>query len=134
MTTFISIKTLYDQIWNICVRFVLLIFESGKFWRLLGKERCILEGWSCKSMFFLNEISDNFYPDQNTLWSNLKYLCQICHIFEFFKSQKFWWLLGGERCIQECWLRKSMLFKMTFLTTFISIIKLYNQIWWNFFF
>ena len=27
-----------------------------------------------------------------------------------------------------------MLLKMTFLTTFISIKKLYNQIWWNFVF
>ena len=37
-------------------------------------------------------------------------------------------LLGGEQCILEGWSWISMLFKMTFLTTFISIIKLYNQI------
>ena len=72
LTTFISMKTLYDQIWNIC---------------------------------------------------------QICQIFEFFESGKCWWLLGGERCILEGWSWTPMLFKMTFLITFISIIKLCNQIW-----
>ena len=72
LTTFISIKTLYDQIWNIC---------------------------------------------------------QICQIMEFFESGKCWRLLGGERCIPEGWSWRSMLFKMTFLITFIPIIKMCNQIW-----
>ena len=49
------------------------------------------------------------------------------------ESGKFWRFLGGERCILEGWSWISMLFKMTFLTTFISIIKLYNQIWQNYF-
>ena len=39
----------------------------------------------------------------------------------------------GERCILKGWSWKLMLFKMTFLTTFISIIKLNNQIWQIFF-
>ena len=47
----------------------------------------------------------------------------------FGKNRKFWRLQGGKRCILEGWSWKSMLFKMTFLITFISIIKLCNQIW-----
>ena len=54
--------------------------------------------------------------------------CQICRIFEFFESRKFCRLLGGERCILKRWSWRSMLFKMTFLTTFISIIMLYDKI------
>ena len=64
-------------------------------------------------------------------WSNLKYLGHIYQIFEFFESRKFWRLLGGERCILKGWSWRSMLFKITFLTTSISIIKLYDQIWLN---
>ena len=67
-----------------------------------------------------------------TLYDQIWNICQICNIFEFYESGIFWRLLGGERCILEGWLWRSMLFKMTFLTTFISIIKLYSQIWQNF--
>ena len=44
----------------------------------------------------------------------------------------FWRLLGGERyiLIGRSW--RSMLLKITFLTTFISIVKLCNQIWQNY--
>ena len=50
-------------------------------------------------------------------------------VSDFFKSWKLWRLLEGEWCILEGWLRNSMLFKMTFLTTFVSIKTLYDQIW-----
>ena len=72
MTTFVTNKTLYDQIWNIFVD-------------------------------------------------------QIYLIFEFFESAIFWQLLEGERYILEGWSWISILFKMTFLITFIWIIKLYNS-------
>ena len=60
----------------------------------------------------------------NQIWN----ICEICQIFEFFASGKFWQLLGGEWCILKGWSWRSILFKITFLTAFIPIIKLYNQI------
>ena len=48
---------------------------------------------------------------------------KITVILEFFESGTFWRLLGGEYYILE----------NNFLTTFISIIKLYHQIWQNYF-
>ena len=138
-------------------------------------------GRTVQNKKFIMIISDNFYLDENTLWSNLKYLCQIWQslnfsnlenvgdswrendafwkvdhgnqcclkwhfwqllfwpeqctvsleitvILEFFESGKFWRLMEGEQCILVGWSWTSIFFKMTFLTTFISIIKLYNSI------
>ena len=56
---------------------------------------------------------------------------QICQALNFSNLENFgdsW----GERFILEGWSWISMLFKMTFLITFISIIKLYNKIWQNY--
>ena len=61
-----------------------------------------------------NIVSENFYSNQNTLWSNLKYLRQICWIFDFFQSWKFWRLLGGELHILEGESWRSMMFKISF--------------------
>ena len=56
-------------------------------------------------------------------------ICQICQIFEFGESGKFWRFLGRERWILESWPWRSMLFEMKFRTTLISNIQLYDQIW-----
>ena len=70
LTTLISIKTLYDKIWNIFVDHICQIFEffvSGKFWRLLKRERCILE-----INVVQNDISDNFYYDYKAVQFDYK--------------------------------------------------------------
>ena len=60
-------------------------------------------------------------------------ICRICQCLKNFESENFWRLLGREKCILDSWLWRSMLFKMSFPTTFISIIKLYDQIWQKYF-
>ena len=71
-----------------------------------------------------------------TLYNQFWNICQICQIFEFFESGKFWRRLSKlwRRCILKGWSWRLMLFLITYLTTFISIIKLYNQIWQNYIF
>ena len=137
LTSFISIKRLSSQIWKHCVRSKKSsICEFGQLRRLPEREKCIMGSLSLiyklsKISFLTTFISTKTLHDH---WSILKYRSEICQIFEFFEYEKFWRLLGGERCILESWSWRSMLFKMTFLTTFISIIKLYDQIWQNYFF
>ena len=77
LTTFVPIKTLYDQIWNILVDQIYLIFEffeSEFFWRLLEGERCILEGWSWKSILFIMTFLITFI-------SNIKLYNSIIKLF-----------------------------------------------------
>ena len=57
----------------------------------------------------------------------------FCNLPEFLQ---LWILLEGERCTLANRSLRSKLFKMTFLTTFISTSTMYNQNWkrWFFFF
>ena len=59
-------------------------------------------------------------------------ICVLIRNSSYMKILVSW--LGGERCILENESLRSMLFKMAFLATLISIIKLYDQIWLNYFF
>ena len=54
--------------------------------------------------------------------------------FSKFWILQIWKILANPGGILEGWSWKSMLFKITFLKSFISIIKLYDQIWQNYFF
>ena len=104
LTTFVPIKTLYDQIWNILVDQIYLIFEffeSEFFWRLLEGERCILEGWSWKSILFIMTFLITFISNIklynsiiklfSILGENIKkvlgfshFLCHFCQIYLIF--------------------------------------------------
>ena len=122
---------MYRVIGNNCIRFKNhQICEFGQLWRLPEGEDCKIGSfsWWCKLfkiLFLTTFISIKTLYDQIL---NI-FVDQICQIFEFFKSGKFWRLLEGEQCILEGWSWISMLFKMTFLTTFILIKTLYHQIW-----
>ena len=104
-----------------------LICEFGELNRLPEGEKCKIGSISWSYKLFKILFRTTFFSIK-TLLLNMKYLNQICQIFEFFESGKFWRLLEGEWCILEDLSWIPMLFKMTFLTTFISIIKLYNSI------
>ena len=114
---------------KISVRFVksLNFFESGKFWGLLGGERYILKRWSRRSILFEIPFLTTFILTK-TFYNQIWNVREICQILQFLESGKFCRLLGGEWCNFKGWSWGSILFKITYLTTFISIIKLYNQI------
>jgi len=100
----------------------------GQLWRLAEGKQCKIGSFSLRYKLFKISFLTTFIQIKtlyNQIWNN----CQICQILEFFEYGKCWRLLGGERCILEDWSWKTILFKMTFLITFISIIKLCNQIW-----
>ena len=127
LTTFVPIKTLYDQIWNILVDQIYLIFEffeSEFFWRLLEGERCILEGWSWKSILFIMTFLITFISNIklynsiiklfSILGENLKKILGFSHflsflqnlpdfllfqknyegIFEFYRKRAFKWCIS----------------------------------------
>ena len=84
------------------------------------------EGEQCKIGSLLWDISCLEYHFRQLLFRLKHYMIKsdisVSHLsnLEFFESGKFWRLLGRERCILEGWSWKLMLFKMTFLTIFIS--------------
>ena len=78
LTTSSPIKILYNQIWNICeICQILEFFESGKFWRLLGGERCILKGWSWRSILLKIPYLTTFISTK-TLYNQIWNICEIC--------------------------------------------------------
>ena len=129
MTSFIHIKTLYGVIENNCVRFKKS--SNLRVWstleapggRTVQYRKISLRYKLFKIPFLTTVISTKTLYDQ--IWN----ICQICQIFAFFESWKFWRLLEGEKCILKGWSCKSMLFKITFLTTLISIKTFYDKIW-----
>ena len=78
LTTSSPIKILYNQIWNICeICQILEFFESGKFWRLLGGEGCILKGWSWRSILLKIPYLTTFISTK-TLYNQIWNICEIC--------------------------------------------------------
>ena len=135
LTTFIPTKTLYDQIWKNCVRYKNhQICEFGQLWRLPEGLQCKIGSLSLRYRLFKIPFLTTFISTK-TLYFQIWNICQISKNFEFFESGKFWRSLRGERCILKGWSWRLMLFKITFLTTFISFIKLYvyDQIWHKYF-
>ena len=136
LTTFIPTKTVYRAIGNNCIRFENhQICGFGKIWRLPEGEHCKIGSFSCEYKLFKIPFLTTFVSIK-TLYDQIWniFVNQIYLIFELFESGNFWRLLEGEWCILEGWSWKSMLFKMLVLTTFIPIIRLYNQIWQNYIF
>ena len=97
LITFISTKTLYDQIWNICVRFVISFF---RIWKILATpgggtmhpERLIME-----INVVQNYVSDYFHFDHKAVWSNLtnglsNNRCQVS--CSYYKLQ-CWYIYSG---------------------------------------
>ena len=72
LTTFVTITTLYDQIWNIFLDQIYLIFRIWKFLATPGRRtmhpgRLIMEINIVK-----NDISDNFYLDYKAIQSDYR--------------------------------------------------------------
>ena len=91
------------------------------------------EGEDCKIGSFYGDISCLKYNFWQLLFRS-KHCITKSEIFvryvkslKFYNLEFFWRLLRGERCIMKGWSWRSI-FKITFLTTFIFIIKLYDQI------
>ena len=73
LTTFVSIKTLYNQIWNFFVDQIYLVFEffkSFRIWATPGGWTMHPERLIMKINLVWNYISDNFHFDHITLRSN----------------------------------------------------------------
>ena len=75
LTTFVSVKTLYDQIWNIFCRSHLSYLRIFRIWtflatpgeRTMHPARLIIE-----INIVQNDISDNFYPDYKAVQFDYK--------------------------------------------------------------
>ena len=105
LTTFIPIKTLYNQIWNICVRF-LKFFESEHFWRLLGRViicdflPLFLMSFSVTLFRFCGSLRSKFKPGGILLsthwWFWIRFLL-------FFKAEDFFflWLIVSEYVLDD---------------------------------
>ena len=67
MTTFISIKTLYDQIWNIFVDQIYIFFDFFRIYKFLATPGGrTMHPWRLimKINNVINDIYENFYSDQ----------------------------------------------------------------------
>ena len=67
-------------------------------------------------------------PGGSKVGKNLLFFCNLPEFLQL------WRILEGERCTLANWSLRSKLFKMTFLTTFISTSTMYNQNWKRWFF
>ena len=129
LTSFILIRTLSGQIWKNNVKSKNhQIYEFGKLWRIpVGEQYKI---WSLHKLFKIPFLTT--FISNKRLYDQIWNICQIYQIFCFLICISLA-TPGGERCILKGWSWIWMLFKLTFLTTFIWIIWLYDQIWQNYF-
>ena len=87
------------------------IFESwlwySKFWRLLGGERCILKGWSWRSILFKTPYLTTFISTK-TLYNQMWNICVIVKSRNFSDLENFgdswrendasWKIYHGDQC------------------------------------
>ena len=124
-------KTHYDQIWNICVGFLKSLYfsnlenfgdswgENDASWKVDHENQFCLK-YHFWQLFFQSKHS----MIKSEIFLSIRFIFSL----NFFESEIFWRHLEGERCILHGWSWISILFRITFLTTFILIIKLYNSI------
>ena len=96
--------------------------------RLLEWKLCILESWSRSLKLFITQFWTTFIPTKTVyrvIWNN----CIRFQNHQICEFGKLWRLPEGEDCKIGSFSYRYKLFKISFLTTFVSIKTLYDQIW-----
>ena len=116
-----------------CTIFSLPIFfykmaEFCQLQKLLEWKLCILESWSTSSKLFITWFLTTFIPTK-TMYRVIGNNCIRFKNHQICEFGKLWRLPEGEDFKIGSFSLRYKLFKIPFLTTFVSIKTFYDQIW-----